>query len=168
MNDSGTVNAQIIDSVTGVTTLITGQSPSQSFGMLDAVLLETLGMAMHNAVTRQQGAGLISSAAVTAACGKMLNAPFPIQVSPPPPAPPVPPEVNPLPTPPAPTPTQATVIAQASAEAEQGIATLKTAEQTAAANAAAAQASLQQLAGSAGGTAAASSGTNTPASGTKP
>jgi len=97
MSDNSTVNSQITDSISQVVTLLTGQAPSQSFGMMDAVMLETLGMAMHNAVTRQQYAHMTSTAAVTAACAKMLQAPFPI-APPPPPAPP--PAVHPLAHPP--------------------------------------------------------------------
>ncbi|WP_271000102.1 RebB family R body protein, partial [Listeria seeligeri] len=70
------------------------QGPAQSFSMLDMVMLETLGTAMHNAVARQQGAGMVSNAAVTAACAKMINAPWPVPPPPPlPPPPPPPPEV---------------------------------------------------------------------------
>lgn len=97
--DNSTVNSQIVDAVSSIVTLTTGQSPSQAFGMLDAVLLETLGMAMHNAVNRQQSAGMVSSAALTAACAKMLAVPFPAPPAPPKPLPPVPPEVHPLPSP---------------------------------------------------------------------
>lgn len=97
--DDSTVNSQIVDAVSNVVTLTTGQSPSQAFGMLDAVLLETLGMAMHNAVNRQQSAGMINSAALTAACAKILAVPFPAPPPPPPPAPAPPPEVHPLPGP---------------------------------------------------------------------
>uniref|UniRef100_UPI00195355CD RebB family R body protein n=1 Tax=Escherichia coli TaxID=562 RepID=UPI00195355CD len=59
MSDEGTVNSRVIDSVASVVTLLSGQSPSQAFGMLDAVMVETLGMAMHNAVGRQQGGGMV-------------------------------------------------------------------------------------------------------------
>ncbi|AOJ11545.1 RebB family R body protein [Burkholderia mayonis] len=97
--DDSSVNSQIVDAVSNVVTLTTGQSPSQAFGMLDAVLLETLGMAMHNAVSRQQSAGMINSAALTAACAKILAVPFPVPPPPPPPAPTQPPDVHPLPGP---------------------------------------------------------------------
>ncbi|WP_179098179.1 RebB family R body protein, partial [Burkholderia pseudomallei] len=83
--DDSTVNSQIVDAVSNVVTLTTGQSPSQAFGMLDAVLLETLGMAMHNAVNRQQSAGMINSAALTAARATILAVPFPAPPPPPPP-----------------------------------------------------------------------------------
>ena len=89
--------------------------------MLDAVMVETLGMAMHNAVSRQQGAGMISSAAVTAACARMLSMPFPM---PPPPPPPPPPVVQPLPGPP-PDAAPMAVVAAALAEGESAIETLK-------------------------------------------
>ncbi|XUM21613.1 RebB family R body protein [Bradyrhizobium oligotrophicum S58] len=122
MSDPGTVNGQIIDSTTGVVTLLTGQSPSQAFGLLDAVMVETLGMAMHNAIGRQQGASVIGSAAVTAACAKMLSVPFPIA---PPPAPkPPPPSVDPLPGPP-PNPSPSAAVAAAFAEAESAVTALK-------------------------------------------
>ena len=85
MSEDGTVNSRVVDSVSSVVTLLTGQSPSQAFGMLDAVMVETLGMAMHNAVMRQQGASMVGAAATTAACAKMLQSPFPIL--PPPPEP---------------------------------------------------------------------------------
>lgn len=100
MSDEGTVNNQIMDATTGIIALLTGQAPSQSFGMLDAVMVETLGMAMHNAVHRQQNASMVNSAAVTAACAKMLAVPFPAPPPPPTPAPPPPgspPPVAPLP-----------------------------------------------------------------------
>ncbi|WP_390623098.1 hypothetical protein ACEQUB_p01325 (plasmid) [Ralstonia syzygii] len=91
--DDSTVNSQIVDAVSSIVTLTTGQAPSQALGMLDAVLLETLGMAMHNAVNRQQSAGMVSSAALTAACAKILAVPFPLPPAPPPPVSP-PPEVH--------------------------------------------------------------------------
>jgi hypothetical protein len=72
-----TVNSQIVDSVSDVVTLTGGIAPAQAFGMLDTVMVETLGMAMYNAVNRQQGASMIGSAAVTAACAKMINANLP-------------------------------------------------------------------------------------------
>jgi len=121
--DDNTVNSQIIDAVSSVVALSTGQAASQALGMLDAVLLETLGMAMYNAVNRQQGAGMISSAAITAACAKMLAAPFPI--APPPPTPGPPPEVKPLPGPPLQPAPPAAVIAAALAEGKTAIEVLK-------------------------------------------
>jgi Killing trait len=120
MIDESTVNSQITDSVSQVVTLLTGQSPAQSFGMLDAVLLETLGMAMHNAVTRQQHASMTSTAAVTAACAKMLQAPIPA----PPLGPSPPPTVQPLPGPPTPL-TPAAVVAAADVEATEAVALLQ-------------------------------------------
>ncbi|HVL40670.1 MAG TPA: RebB family R body protein, partial [Brevundimonas sp.] len=105
MNDGmhdGTVNSRIVDSVSSVVTLNTGEAPSQAFGMLDAVMVESLGMAMHNAVMRQQGASMVGTAAVTAACAKMLQR----QTYYMPPLPPDPsPQVEPIPGPiPPPTP----------------------------------------------------------------
>ncbi|MGJ5083181.1 RebB family R body protein [Bradyrhizobium sp. HKCCYLS3013] len=149
MSDPGTVNGQIIDSTTGVVTLLTGQSPSQAFGLLDAVMVETLGMAMHNAIGRQQGASVIGSAAVTAACAKMLSVPLPIA---PPPAPkPPPPAVDPLPGPP-PNPSPSAAVAAAFAEAESAVTALKLQASSASSLAQTAQADLNQIVTDAGGT----------------
>ena len=149
-SDQGSVNDRVTDSVSSVTTLLTGQSPSQAFGMLDAVMAETLGMAMHNAVGRQQGAGMVSSAAVTAACAKMLQAQVP-QPVPTPPSPPPPPTVDILPGPPPDLPPPA-AIAAAMAEGEaaigllqSAIATLQTQAKGSGDTAAKAQADLTQL-----------------------
>jgi hypothetical protein len=90
------VNDQIVESVADVVTLNIGQAPSQSSAMLDVVMAETIGMSMYNAVSRQQSSSTVGSAAVTAACAKMLQTPFPIRR----PAPPIPPPhhgVEPLP-----------------------------------------------------------------------
>ncbi len=98
MTDQGSVNSQILDSVADTVTIATGLAPSQSFGMLDTVMIETLGMAMYNAVSRQQGGSMVGSAAVTAACAKMLGTP--LGTAPKPHA--GPPHIHPLPTPPTP------------------------------------------------------------------
>jgi len=109
MNDIGTVNDQVVDSVNSVSAMISGQSPAHAFAMLDTVMVETLGMAMYNAVNRQQNAGMVNSAAVTAACARMLNA-FPAAAPPPPPPPPAPPPtIHPLPPPTPPVSGEATV-----------------------------------------------------------
>jgi hypothetical protein len=71
----GTVNSQIVDSVANVVTLASATA-LPAFAMLDAVFAEALGMAMHNAVNRQQSASMIGSAAVTAACARMLGGPL--------------------------------------------------------------------------------------------
>ncbi|CEE47058.1 Translation initiation factor IF-2 (modular protein) [Xanthomonas citri pv. citri] len=145
MIDDSSVNSQIVDAVSSIVTLTTGQAPAQALGMLDAVMLETLGMAMHNAVNRQQGAGMINAAAITAACAKMISAPFPVP-PPPPPAPPrPPPTVAPLPGPPAVPPPPAALIAAAAAEAKVAVDVLKTQAQGASADAATATADLMEV-----------------------
>jgi hypothetical protein len=75
MADEGTVNSQITDSVTQVDTTILGNAPAQSTGMLDAVMAESIGMAMYNAVTTQHNSQMVASAAVAAACARMLKSP---------------------------------------------------------------------------------------------
>ncbi|SYZ50426.1 hypothetical protein CPBF426_06700 [Xanthomonas arboricola pv. juglandis] len=145
MIDDSSVNSQIVDAVSSIVTLTTGQAPAQALGMLDAVMLETLGMAMHNAVNRQQGAGMINAAAITAACAKMISAPFPVP-PPPPPAPPgPPPTVAPLPGPPPVPPPPAALIAAAAAEAKVAVDVLKTQAQGASADAATATADLMEV-----------------------
>lgn len=145
MIDDSSVNSQIVDAVSSIVTLTTGQAPAQALGMLDAVMLETLGMAMHNAVNRQQGAGMINAAAITAACAKMISAPFPVP-PPPPPAPPgPPPTVAPLPGPPTVPPPPAALIAAAAAEAKVAVDVLKTQAQGASADAATATADLMEV-----------------------
>jgi hypothetical protein len=72
------VNDQIVESVADVVTLNSGHAPAQSAAMLDIVMAETIGMSMYNAVSRQQSSSMVGSAAVTSACAKMLQTPFPI------------------------------------------------------------------------------------------
>ena len=142
MTEDGTINSQVVDSVSNVITLTTGQSASQAFGMLDAVMLETLGVAMHNAVHRQQSSGMINSAAVTAACAKILATP--IGPPRPPDKKPDPPQVHPLDGPNAPTPA-AVGIDKAMASGKQAINALKGIAAEADSQEAAAAATLQQV-----------------------
>lgn len=66
-----------------------GQSAAQTQGLLDTVMAETLGMSMHNAVTAQHNSQMVASAAVTAACARMIRgatpAPPAVTIQPPPP-----------------------------------------------------------------------------------
>lgn len=81
----GTVNAQVTDSVTQAYVGVVGAAPSESAGLLDTLMAETIGMAMYNAVTTQHNAQMVSTASVTAACARMLKTPFaapPVMVSP--------------------------------------------------------------------------------------
>ena len=169
MSSENTVNSQIVDSVSAASTLLVAQGPAQSFSMLDMVMLETLGTAMHNAVARQQGAGMVSNAAVTATCAKMINAPWPVPPPAPEPPPPPPPQVIPLPGPvPAP-PSPAAVIAAATAEGKTAISVLQAQTHGATADAAAATSSLHALQTLAGNAAAPAPGpAPDPASGPDP
>jgi hypothetical protein len=71
----GNVNSQITDSVTQVMTHVVGHAPSETKGMLDTLMAETIGMAMYNAVTNQHNAQMASNASVIAACARMLKSP---------------------------------------------------------------------------------------------
>lgn len=73
MPEETTLNAQIVDSVDFANQTVIGHSASHSASMLDALMAETIGMAMHNATNAQHNAQMISSAAVTAACARMLK-----------------------------------------------------------------------------------------------
>ena len=66
------VNSQITDSVTQASTLLTGYAAPQGMALLDVVSAETIGMAMHNAISAQQNAQLTSNASITSTCAKML------------------------------------------------------------------------------------------------
>lgn len=48
-------------------------SPTDTAEMLDLVLTEAMGMAMHNAVSAQQNAQIMSSALISAACKRILS-----------------------------------------------------------------------------------------------
>lgn len=93
MNNSGTVNDVITDSVTQANTLLMGLSAPQGMAVLDMVSAETLGMTMYNAMNAQQNAQITSNASTTTACAKMLAMSPP---SPESPAKPVPPPFMPL------------------------------------------------------------------------
>lgn len=145
MNDIGTVNDQVVDSVNSVNTLLAGQSPAHAFAMLDTVMAETLGMAMYNAVNRQQNAGMVNSAAVTAACARMLNAYPPAPAPDPAPPPPPPPTVHALP-PPTPAPSGDVMVKTAFSQGGNAITVLQGAAASAGAVAQEANDDLQSLA----------------------
>ena len=72
INES-TVNGQVTDAVTQIAGDTVGQSAAHSMGLLDTVLSETLGMALHNAVTTQHQTQMAGNAAVTTACAAILQ-----------------------------------------------------------------------------------------------
>lgn len=117
--------------------LLLGQTSAHTFSLLEAVMTETLGMSMHNAVRAQNGMQAVSSAAVVAACARMLNATPPA----PPPAP------KPAPTPPAPPAPDggAAAIARDTVRAGTAVNALAQDAERASANAASAASALQAL-----------------------
>jgi hypothetical protein len=117
--DDSTVNSQITDSVSQSSAATIGQAAAESFAILDVVMAETLGMGMHNAVSAQHGMQLVSSAAVTATCARMLGAEGPTVVVSPSTSPA--PQASPLSGPLDPS----AIINSASAEAQKAIAELK-------------------------------------------
>ena len=79
------VNSQVLDTVATILTLSAGQAPAASFAMLDVVATETIGMAMHNALGRQQAGAMIASAAAAAICARIGAVPLPVVAVTPPP-----------------------------------------------------------------------------------
>lgn len=125
--------------------LVMGQTAAHTFSLLEAVMAETLGMALHNAVRTQSQMQMVNGAAVVASCARMLR------VAPPaPPDPPAPP--NPPPPAPAPAPSSsssgglASRIAQDSVRLETAIGAMLQSSQTASADLDAATAALRAVA----------------------
>ncbi|WP_163931647.1 RebB family R body protein [Paraferrimonas sp. SM1919] len=73
MTNANTTNDVITDAVTQNMTLLTGTAAPQGMAMIDVVSAETLGMAMHNAISAQQNAQLTTNASITTTCAKMLG-----------------------------------------------------------------------------------------------
>jgi len=67
------INSQILSGVIDADLLALGLAPSQSHAMLDAVMSQTLGLAMHNAVVRQQADRVVSQALISVACARMVE-----------------------------------------------------------------------------------------------
>jgi hypothetical protein len=74
MSENSTDNN--FDAAANLDTLALGVSPSQSLAMLSAVMAQTLGMAMYNAVGAQQNASTVRGAAITMACAGILSLPI--------------------------------------------------------------------------------------------
>jgi hypothetical protein len=74
MSENSTDNG--FDVAVELDTLALGVSPSQSLAMLGAVMAQTLGMAMYNAVGAQQNASIVRGAAITMACSGILSLPI--------------------------------------------------------------------------------------------
>ncbi len=67
------INSQILSGVIDADVLALGLAASQSQAMLDAVMGQTLGLAMHNAVVRQQADRVVSQALISVACARMVE-----------------------------------------------------------------------------------------------
>lgn len=83
MPEEDLVNTQIRDAVHAANYTVMGHAAAQSAGMVDALMAETIGMAMYNAVNTQHNAQMIGSAAVAASCAKMLRTQAPPWLPPP-------------------------------------------------------------------------------------
>lgn len=67
------INSQLRDAVDFANHRVMGHAGSQSASMLDALMAETVGMAMYNAVNTQHNAQMVGNAAVAASCARMLK-----------------------------------------------------------------------------------------------
>lgn len=74
MSATSSLNSQAVEAAAVIDTLVTGLTPAASFAILDGVVTETLGLAMQNAVARQQSGGTIAQAALSAACARIVAA----------------------------------------------------------------------------------------------
>ncbi|MGD9159780.1 MAG: RebB family R body protein [Desulfobacteraceae bacterium] len=60
------------DSVTQTNSLAIGEGPAVSMSLVYAVMSETIGMVMHNAVIAERGMQAISEAATTVICSMII------------------------------------------------------------------------------------------------
>ena len=133
------VNDQIIDSITSSAQAVGSASPAHSVSMTDLVMAETISMGMHNAVNTQHSSQMTGSAAITAACARIINGnkqPV-VNINKHEPNSPVSPLAQPDPS---------VIIAQAQAEAQQAIDMLNANAKQAEANVEKAKAALEKLA----------------------
>lgn len=132
-----TLNDQVTDAVAEANASVLGQGPTGSQGLVDAVMAETVGMVMHNAVAAQHNSQMVSGAAVAATCARILRT-----TSGPPPVL----KVMVPAGPPAGSGDDGARIAQSGREARRALATLLREAQSASRNAADAQEHLHALA----------------------
>ena len=67
------VNSQITDAITQLNSMLVGKSAPQSMAIMSAVMADTMGMALHNAVSTQHHAQMIGGASTTSTCARMLG-----------------------------------------------------------------------------------------------
>jgi len=72
MGNDNAVNTQITDAVVESLAATLGSGPAHSTAVLEAVMAETLGMHMHNAVTTQHNSKLLSQASTAQSCARIL------------------------------------------------------------------------------------------------
>ncbi len=75
MENDGTTNDQVTDSISQLNTLLLSASAPQSLALLDVTGAESMGMALHNAVSSQHNAQISAGAAITSVCAKILQVP---------------------------------------------------------------------------------------------
>ena len=65
-------NREIVNNLENIQALLSVNSVSQPMAMMHAVMVETLGMSMHNAVNTQHHAQQMNNAATTSTCARIL------------------------------------------------------------------------------------------------
>ena len=67
------MNSQVTDAITQANALAVGEGPAASMAMVNAVMAETLGMMMHNAITAQNGMQTIAKSATAVVCSLIIS-----------------------------------------------------------------------------------------------
>jgi len=62
-------------------TVVSNPFSNQPTGMVETTFAETLGLSMHNAITNQQSSQMTTSASITNACARLLQAQSPMTKS---------------------------------------------------------------------------------------
>ncbi len=72
MANQGTVNSQITDAVTQSNAGVLGQAPALAADLIYMAAADSIGLAMHNAVTNQQRMQIIAEAVITQTCATII------------------------------------------------------------------------------------------------
>jgi hypothetical protein len=71
------INSQVMDAIASLNTLSSDMGPSTSAAMLSAMGANSIGLAMLNAVARQQADSTLASAALAAVCARLSGTRLP-------------------------------------------------------------------------------------------
>lgn len=74
MAEEKTVNSQVTDAITQTALQVLGEAPSHSMAMVFQTMAHSMGLAMQNAVSVQNGMQQIQTSVVATACAKIVAA----------------------------------------------------------------------------------------------